>query len=75
MHGKICYEQKQICYEINLFCRELKEICSKGKMKAMKGVFDLMKALPFTRYRLIHQHYRKKMKGLNLRMTLYELSS
>ena len=44
-------------------------------MKAMKGVFDLMKALPFTRYRLIHQHYRKKMKGLNLRMTLYELSS
>ena len=41
-------------------------------MKAMKGVFDLMKALPFTRYRLVHRRYRKKMKGLNLRMTMAE---
>ena len=41
-------------------------------MKAMKGSFCLMKAFPFTRYRLIHRHYREKVKGLNLRLTMYE---
>ena len=44
----------------------------KGKMKAMKGGFNLMKGFSFIRYLLIHRHYRKKMKGMNLRMTMVE---
>lgn len=34
-------------------------------MKAMKGSLGLILAPSFTRYRLIHRHHRKKMKGLN----------